>query len=105
MTKQAIEKLDNETDSRGGDSYRLQSEGSVGFIKIIVGPGHHYTTAIARRRIVATATDVENAPLIIPFQALYDRAPGPKEIDLVLSVSAINSMVYGNKPPRYTGPM
>jgi hypothetical protein len=42
------------------------------------------------QQVLVTAATVTNAPLVIPFQAMYDRAPSPDEIDVGVSAAAFS---------------
>jgi hypothetical protein len=40
--------------------------------------------AYSADEVEVTSTGIEGAPMILPFAALYDRPPGPSEVDVVL---------------------
>lgn len=40
--------------------------------------------AYSAHEVEVTSTRIEGAPMILPFAALYDRPPGPREVDVVL---------------------
>ncbi|PKX95323.1 uncharacterized protein P174DRAFT_367639, partial [Aspergillus novofumigatus IBT 16806] len=45
------------------------------------------------QEVVATPTGMTSAPMILPFQALYDRAPGPNESDITITTQEFRAFV------------
>ncbi|KAF4214439.1 hypothetical protein CNMCM5878_009249 [Aspergillus fumigatiaffinis] len=45
------------------------------------------------QEVVVTPTGVTGAPMILPFQALYDRPPGPNESDITITAQDFRAFV------------
>jgi hypothetical protein len=45
------------------------------------------------QEVVVTPTGMTGAPMILPFQALYDRAPGPNESDITITAQDFRAFV------------
>ncbi|KAF7125503.1 hypothetical protein CNMCM5793_001742 [Aspergillus hiratsukae] len=45
------------------------------------------------QEVVVTPTGVTGAPMILPFRALYDRAPGPNESDITITAQDFRDLV------------